>query len=279
MIYKNSRKTDLVKWCLSDKFIAKNFAKNNGFKVAKIYQYAKYPFQLKNIYKNYVIKPVDMCNSEGIFLMKDGINLIDRKKYSFQDIQKNLVKLRSTMKQEYYMHATMYNYRIPNTGYIMEELLLDDNNFPCDYKCYTFNGKIYFVVCTFNRRFVNQEQEFNSVWMTRNWNPIPFKMIQNGYKYQKLKKPKGYEKMINLVENVSKKLNRHCRIDVYLINGDVYFGEFTFFTGAFLHTRICNNILGLIWKINPDNLNKNKKSLENEVKKCIPKYYNLDFIE
>ena len=68
-------------------------------------------------------------------------------------------------------------------------------------------------------------------------------------------------------------------LDVYLINGDVYFREFTFFTGAFLHTRICNNILGLIWKINPDNLNKNKKSLENEVKKCIPKYYNLDFIK
>ena len=51
MIYKNSRKTDLVKWCLSDKLIAKNFAEKNGFKVANIYQYANIHFNSKTFIK------------------------------------------------------------------------------------------------------------------------------------------------------------------------------------------------------------------------------------
>ena len=59
-------------------------------------------------------------------------------------------------------------------------------------------------------------------------------MIKNGYKY-KIKKPKGYDKMLEIVENVSKKLNRHCNI--YLINGDVYFGGLHFYR-RILHVNL-----------------------------------------
>ena len=252
MICNNSNIPDLTKWYLSDKYIAKNFARKNGFNVSKIYQYVKYPHQFKNINENYVIKPVDLCDSGGVYLMKNGINLLDNKKYSFKDIQKNLVKLRSEIEQEYYMHNNMFENKIPNTGYIMEELLLDKGNIPSDYKCYTFNGKIWFIVCTYNRYFDGKKQNFNSVWMTREWKPIPLKMIKKGYKYKKLQKPIGLDNMIKKVENLSQILDRHCRIDVYLIKGKVYLGEFTFFTGAMLHSKICNNILGLIWLLNPD---------------------------
>ena len=47
-----------------------------------------------------------------------------------------------------------------------------------------------------------------------------------------IEKPKLFNKMINLVENMAKTLKRHCRIDVYIVNNDIYLGEFTFFTGA-----------------------------------------------
>ena len=73
-----------------------------------------------------------------------------------------------------------------------------------------------------------------------------------------LKKPENLNELINLVENASKQLERHCRIDVYNINNKIYLGEFTFFCGAFLHTYICNTILGIIWQFNPDN---NKKKI------------------
>ena len=256
MIWFNSRKRDYVKWKLCDKYTAKFFAKKNGFNVPKLIQYVKFPHQFKEPkFKQYVIKPVDLCDSSGVYLMKNGINLIDNKKYSFFEIQKNLVKLRSQIKQEYYMYTNMYNYKVPNTGYIMEELLLENNEIPYDYKCYVFNGKIYFIAKTFNRRIEKGEQKFDSVWLTKKWKPIPFKMIKKGYKYKKIPKPEGLENMIKQVEFIGKKLNRHCRIDVYLIKGKIYFGEFTFFGGAFLHTRLCNNILGLLWNIFPDKVN------------------------
>ena len=113
-------------------------------------------------------------------------------------------------------------------------------------------------------------QTFDSVWFDRNWSAIKTKMIKENYKYQQLDKPKGYEKMVKLVEDMGKKLQRHCRIDVYLIDGEVYFGEFTFFCGAILHTFICNLILGFIWLNNKDNYNY----VDDKLYILTPKFYN-----
>ena len=253
MIWFNSKKPDQLKWKLCDKIEAKKYAEENGFLAPKLYQFKEFPNQLiEPIINSYVVKPTDLCDSEGVYLIRNGINLGNNKKISFSEIQKELVKLRCGVGLEYYMHNDMYQNRIPNNGYIIEELLLDNGKLPSDYKCYVFHGKIYFIANTYNRKVINGEQKFNSVWFTREWKPIPIKMIKKGYKYQNLPKPEGLDNMIEIVEKVGKKLNRHCRIDVYLINGKTYFGEFTFFGGAFLHTRFCNNILGLLWKIYPD---------------------------
>ena len=49
------------------------------------------------------------------------------------------------------MYFRMYNGKIPFKGYIIEELLLDNEKIPSDYKCYTF-GKIYFIAITYDRK-------------------------------------------------------------------------------------------------------------------------------
>ena len=131
-------------------------------------------------------------------------------------------------------------------------MLNKDGSLPCDYKFYVFNGKVKFIVKTFNRNVGNGEQTFNSTWYTRSWIPIPFKMIKNGYRFTYHNKPNSLDKAIKLVEDISRKMGRHCRIDVYIIEDKVYLGEFTFYGGAFLHTKICNLMLGICWKINPD---------------------------
>ena len=46
----------------------------------------------------------------------------------------------------------MYNGLIPYNGYIVEELLLDNDNIPSDYKCYVFGGKLYFTAVTYNEK-------------------------------------------------------------------------------------------------------------------------------
>tara|TARA_Y100000591_G_C21835463_1_gene702187 strand:+ start:537 stop:1277 length:741 start_codon:yes stop_codon:yes gene_type:complete len=243
-----------------------------GFKVPKTFQITKYPQHLDFSHSDCVIKPLDLCDSHGVYLIKDGKNIKTGDLINKKQIINDLQKIRSNIGDEYYMHDKMYDGLVPYTGYIVEELLLDENNdVPCDYKCYLFGGKIYFIGITYNRKVVKSVQSFDSIWLTRDWKPVKQKMLKNGYKFKKtIKKPECYEKMIKLVENLGKKLKRHCRIDIYIIKNEVYLGELTFFCGAILHTFYCNLILGYLWLKNPDDY----EYLDDKLKDLVPDYYN-----
>ena len=262
-IMKNRLVRDYTKWILSDKYIAKKYAEHYGFNVPETFQLVKYPKQIDfNSLKkrgNYVIKPTDLCDSYGIYLVKNNKNLKTNQPIQEQDVINQLYKIRSTIYTEYHMHDEMYNGRVPFTGYIVEELLLNQKGeVPDDYKCYTFNGRIYYIANTYNRRVVDEEQLFDCCWYNRDLEPIKTPMTKKNYKYNKeklartQKEKETFNKMISLVENVSSKLKRHCRIDVYIIKEQIYLGEFTFFTGAQLHTNYCNYKLGRLWSKYPD---------------------------
>ncbi len=270
---------DFTRWILSDKYVAKKYAKLLGFEVPKNYLLVKYPNQIvsgltekySNL-TNYVIKPVDLCDSGGIYLVKDNIDLRTNQKINLLEVSQELSSLRSKIGDEYYMHEKMFTGMVPYTGYLVEELLLDsEGNIPCDYKCYVFGGKLWFTAMTCHRRLEAGKQIFNSVWLDRKGIPIKYPMIKKRYNYSKVVLPPEYQKMKELVENAGKKLGRHCRIDVYLLNGKVYLGEFTFFCGARLHTRISNLRLGWRWYQNPDDY-----TLEDiRLKELVPTFYNL----
>ena len=59
------------------------------------------------------------------------------------------------------------------------------------------------------------------------WNHIP---VTNGHPCSKngIPKPKNYEKMLEIAAKLSKEIP-HVRVDLYNINGKIYFGELTFF--------------------------------------------------
>ena len=270
---------DFTRWILSDKYIAKKYSELYGFDVIKTYKLVKYlnEIDFKSLPDNFVIKPTDLCDSEGVYLIKNKINLknnVEFDKENSKDIDRLIVDL-STLKinigEQCYMHELMYDGMIPFSGYIVEELLLTyEGSVPCDYKCYTFNGRIFLIAVTFNRKIINNKQCFDSVWMTRDWEPINITMIKQNYKFKILPKPKEYNKLIYLVENMSLHLKRHCRIDVYCLNNKVYLGEYTFFCGAWLHTYICNLLLGVKWLLNKDDYNY----IDPKLKSIIPDYYN-----
>ena len=268
----SSIKKDYYKWILSDKYVAKKYAEYLGFSIPKTYQLVVKPenIDFTLLKKNYVIKPVDLCDSVGVYLIKNNVNKINNKTIYPKQIINELNDLRLNVDDKYYMYYRMFNGKIPFEGYIVEELLLDNNEIPYDYKCYTFGGRIYFIAITYDRKKINNKTVYKTVWMTRDWEPFYFNMSKKNYYYNHIKKPSNLQDMINLVENASKKLERHCRIDIYNINNKIYFGEFTFFCGAFLHTFLCNTILGVIWQFNPDN---NKKNI-NQIHSLIPSYYN-----
>jgi len=277
MILNNRIEPDYVRWILSDKYIAKEYAKTIGFKTPESYQLVSDVGEI-NFNKlpiNYVIKPVDLCDSEGVYLMKDNLNLIDGqtipRDQQSRKICQSLKKLRYQVDSSYYMYDLMYHGMTPYTGYIVEELLLDaDGNLPSDYKCYVFGGKVYFIVCTYDRQIIDGRQTYKSVWMTPDWKPFWIPMTQKDYYFTRLPKPKCLDKLIQLVEKAGRKFERHCRIDTYIVNNEVYLGEFTFFCGAQKHSKLGNMILGSIWLMNPDNYSKKIPELED----IVPDFYN-----
>ena len=90
-----------TRWILSDKYVSKEYAKLNGFKTAEAYQLIEYPQQidfkkLKN--KNYVIKPCDLCDSCGVYLIKNNINIKTNQQID-EKIVNELLKIRSNIFQ------------------------------------------------------------------------------------------------------------------------------------------------------------------------------------
>ena len=171
----SSIKKDYYKWILSDKYIAKKYViKYLGFYIPKTYQLVKNPedINFNKLKLNYVIKPTDLCDSVGVYLIKNNINQINGKKVNPKKIIKELNNLRKTVDEKYYMYFRMYNGKIPFKGYIIEELLLDNEKIPSDYKCYTFGGKIYFIAITYDRKKINNKTTYKTVWMTRDWKGI-----------------------------------------------------------------------------------------------------------
>lgn len=64
------------------------------------------------------------------------------------------------------------------------------------------------------------------------WNHLP---VTNGHLNAKVppQKPSNFEEMVEVASKLSKGY-RHVRVDLYNINGKVYFGELTFFMIAVL---------------------------------------------
>ena len=55
--------------------------------------------------------------------------------------------------------------------------------------------------------------------------PVTMTCLNSGHDE---KKPEQYEQMTNIVKTLSEEIP-HVRIDLYLINGKIYFGEMTFY--------------------------------------------------
>ena len=115
-----------------------------------------------------------------------------------------------------------YHYKYIKPCIICEEYLKDKNYYmPIDYKIYCFNGKAdCILVCT------EREKNLRLDYYDLNWNYLNYskKEYRNN---TKLEKPKNLQEMIKIAEKLAGD-NIFVRVDLYNINGKIYFGELTF---------------------------------------------------
>lgn len=95
-----------------------------------------------------------------------------------------------------------------------------------DYKVMCFNGK---AQCTFTCTERLSPEGLHVTFYDKDWNKMPF-IRHYPASETEIEKPKQYQEMLDLSEKLSQKFS-FVRTDFYEINGEVYFGELTFYPG------------------------------------------------
>ncbi len=111
---------------------------------------------------------------------------------------------------------------------VVEEVLpLDGGNSLTDYKLWCFNGKCYYIwVCS------DRSKDGSSAHVMTydlEWNAHPeFSVFNSDYlQGDVMPKPKNLDRMVEVAEKLSKGFPE-LRVDLYNVNGKIYFGELTF---------------------------------------------------
>lgn len=190
-------------------------------------------------------KFVIKCNHDS------GSVWVCKNKKNFE-IEKTKKEVTRALSRNYYYAAREWPYKNVNPKIIIEKYIEDKNGLLPDYKFYCFNGKCdYVMVCTERETGTPKFYYFNKKWdLIKNMSNDGINVKNDFY----MPKPKNIEKMFELASSLSKKIP-FVRIDFYNVDGNIYFGEFTFYpSGGFDDTRreeaeeIFSNMLGDVHK-------------------------------
>lgn len=139
------------------------------------------------------------------------------------NINKAKKKLKKSLKHNYYWGQREWIYKNIKPRIIAEKYMVDESEKELkDYKFFCFNGEVKTLFIASDRGL---DTRFN--FYDLNFNQLPF--MQKYPNSQKvIRKPQGFEKMIELARVLSKDIP-HARVDFYDVNGRILFGEITFF--------------------------------------------------
>lgn len=156
-------------------------------------------------------------DSGGIVVCKD------KKKLNYKKAR-NI--LQASLKRNFYYFSREWPYKDVEPMIIAEAYLEDDNTEELrDYKFFCFDGKVKLLFIASERQNPDTETKFD--FFDRDFNHLE---MTNGHPTASKipSKPKKFEEMIKLAEQLSINIP-HVRVDFYEVNGNVYFGEMTFY--------------------------------------------------
>lgn len=189
-----------------------------------------------------VWKSFDQINFDSLpekFVLKcthdcGGVALInDKESINFEALKK---QFNNKLKENYYYTGREWPYKNVVPRIIAEQFMEYDNDGELkDYKLQCFNGKFDNVLVCTGRQ---SEEGVKYYYFDKDWNYLPYSdygdiTIDDFEKY----KPINFDKMVKLAEKLAEDF-LEIRVDFYNINGKIYFGELTFFSGDGFDTTI-----------------------------------------
>lgn len=143
--------------------------------------------------------------------------------------KKKIEKLTNRWQSIPFGYNGMEVHYLPIERYIIAEQFIEEFNGDLhDYKFHCFNGTPALVEFMGDRDLEKLTVVEN--WVDVNFNPIDIKELttQRIDSYdEKCEKPENYDKMVEIAKTLSKPF-KYVRVDLYNVDGRIYFGELTF---------------------------------------------------
>lgn len=202
----------------ADKYEVRQYLENKG-----------YGYLLNDLISVYESeKDIDVSKLPEKFVLKgshgSGWNLIVKDKNKIKWKPWKLV-MKSWLKQNLYYYGREWVYKDMKPRIICEKYLEDKNGELLDYKIYCFNGEPKFIQVDVDR-FTNHTANYYDC----EWNTMPFQYGDENSD-RVIERPENLDEMIIISKDLSKEFP-HVRVDLYEVNGKLYFGELTFFTAS-----------------------------------------------
>ena len=143
--------------------------------------------------------------------------------------KENAIKhLNQGLKKSIYSKLREWPYKNVSPRIIAEKYMEDENGQLKDYKFYCFNGRAQVCMVVSDRFGAGHYDSFDAE---------TFQQLMFCAKSGKLpeisneKPPENYRQMLTIANQLSEGFP-HVRIDLYSVNNNIYFGEYTFFDGS-----------------------------------------------
>ncbi len=213
--YKMFYRNDLMQIC-SDKLKVRKFVESKGLSSILNKLYGTYttsdkiPFN--ELPRKCVIKTTNSSKT-NIFYNSE------------MDISSIKSKLDIWLKENLFIPSREWSYKFSEPKIIIEKFLEDKkNNFHGinDYKFFCFQGKVEYVVLD-----VDREKNHKRNFYDKDWNYLEIVTDYPNFG-DSVKKPSQFNEMIKIANTLSKDFP-FVRVDLYLIESKIIFGELTFY--------------------------------------------------
>lgn len=157
-------------------------------------------------------------NSGGLYICKD-------KKTLEQNWANVSQKINKSLHTDYYKLCREWPYKNVKRKVFAEKLLETDKEDIPDYKFFCFDGVPKFLFVATERQKEGEEVKFD--FFDLSFSHLP---IKHGHENASVppSKPENFDEMLHIVSRLSKEF-KHVRVDLYNLDGKIYFGELTFF--------------------------------------------------
>lgn len=215
LLYLKLTSRDPIQKILADKYEVRKFVKE---RIGEAYL-----IPLIGVYQS--SKEIDINALPDKFALKpttsSSYNLICTDKKTL-DWKKEFDNIDKFINLDFYKKTREWQYKDLPKRFVIENHIADVNGNTYDYKFWCFNGVPTFVQVD-SERFDNHKRDIFDI----DFNRLELKIVYENSKHE-ITKPKNYEKMVELAKELSKGLN-FIRVDLYNIDGKIYFGELTFY--------------------------------------------------